>query len=215
MPRRGICDQSCMSPSGLSLERQRCLQRSLELQWMGSHAWGCGVGGSGTTRSHSASCVLPLLISTGTLPSQLTCPCLAGAWKKGCCKRALLSRQTAVKDLPVELRTWEERSPSLPSDFPAPSPGPVPASCLTPFPPQQTATCCCALPSMIRGANILYTHHWFFTLFFTQSVGWNNFCKTVQPQKLLYPHSCGSQELRPWIGRKRNSDKRALQNPAL
>lgn len=106
-------------------------------------------------------CLLPLLISTGTLPSQLTCLCLAGAWKKSCYKRALLSRQAAVKDLPVELRTWEERSPSLLSDFPAPSPGPAPAPSLAPFPPQQTATCCWALPWMIRGANILHTQQWF------------------------------------------------------
>lgn len=93
----------------------------------------------------TASCVLLLFISTGTLPSQLTCPCLAAAWKKGCYKRALLSRQAAVKDLPVELRTWEERSPSLPSDFPAPSPGPVPASSWLP-----------SLPSRLQHADGLW-----------------------------------------------------------
>lgn len=54
-----------------------------------------------------------------------------------------------------------------------------------------------------RGANILYTHHWFLALFFTQSVDWNNFCEAVQSQKLLYPHSCGSQELRRWMGKSR------------
>lgn len=140
MPRRGICDQSSTSPSGLSLERQRCLQHSLGLQWMGSHAWGMAWVVQGQQQSlcllHAAAAHLPW---HAPQPADVL---LSGACKKGCYKRALLSRQAAVKDLPVELRTWEDRAPSLPSDFPAPSPGPEPASCLTPFAPEPTATCC-------------------------------------------------------------------------
>lgn len=73
------------------------------------------------------------LISTGTFPSWLTCPLLAGAWKIGCYQRPSPSGQAAVKDLPAEL--WvcvRERSLSLLADFPAPCPGTEPASLHSP-----------------------------------------------------------------------------------
>lgn len=135
--RRGISGCSSVHPSGPLLERCRCLQQPLELNWMGWQAQGCGMDGlRGTCRKHSAPCILPLLSSAGMLPHQLTCLSLAmlggkaaqGAlpwadrlqpgislWSCGCGKR--------------EVSVTAHWLPSLLSS------GTEPAPCLVPFSP--------------------------------------------------------------------------------
>lgn len=99
------------------------------------NGWARTSGAVVWVKTFSVLCVLPLPISTGKLPSWLICPRLAGAWKKGCYERSSLSRWAAVKDLPVELRLWEDRGPITAGWLPSPlsrhwasfSPGSLPS----------------------------------------------------------------------------------------
>lgn len=103
-----------------------------------------------TQKTPSASCVLPLLISTGTLPSRLTHPCLAGA-----------GRKSATRKLPwadglqsgISLRSCgcEKREVSVAGGWlPSPLSRHWASFSPVPFPPQQTVACCQALSCTIR-----------------------------------------------------------------
>lgn len=85
MHRGGISDCSSMGSSGLSHETHDTLSSHWNCNgWahvLRSAAW---VVQGKHTANLSAYSTLPLLISTGRLLSWLMCPCLAGAWRKGC-----------------------------------------------------------------------------------------------------------------------------------
>lgn len=217
VPRRGISDLNSMGLSSLSLETRGCLQQPLQLQWTGSCTQGCGVGCSRKTRRKLS---LPSVSCHSSSPlARFPVGSHVHAWLELEGKadmRPSLSRWAAVKDLPVELQVWEERSPSLPADFPAPS-GTEPASHLVPFLPQQAVTGWQALSCTIRENK--YPLH--------SPVGFLLCFSAIQWIKIVYlsqysPRNCSihtAEEAKSWVwgqeraGRKRNSEKPALQNP--
>lgn len=140
------------APSALCLQRQGCLQHPLDLQWVGSCAWGCGMGGSGKThREHPlppACCHCSSPLARSPAGSRIR------AWlelEERRLRDSFPEQTGCSQGSPCGVAgVRRERSPLLAAGFPAPSPGTEPASHPVPFPPQQTVACCQALSCTIR-----------------------------------------------------------------
>lgn len=146
MHRRGICDCSSICPSGPACSSH----------W-NCNGWAHTLGAAAwvVQGKHTENTLCPLCAAITHLHWHAPQP--AHVSKPGWSLEERLLQETFPEQTGCSQGSpcgvagvRRERSPSLPADFPAPSPGTKPASCLVPFPPQQTVTCCQALSCMIR-----------------------------------------------------------------